>query len=104
MPHDQNFKWERYQQEYTDEATAMSTFAERFRAEGRSQGIQQGMREGREQGMQRGEVAMLVRLLERKFGPVPEALRPRIEAADERSLLEWSERVLSAATLEDVFQ
>jgi flagellar biosynthesis/type III secretory pathway protein FliH len=82
----------------------MSTFAERFRAEGRSQGIQQGMREGREQGMQRGEVAMLGRLLERKFGPVPEALRPRIEAADERSLLEWSERVLSAATLEDVFQ
>jgi flagellar biosynthesis/type III secretory pathway protein FliH len=108
MPHDQNFKGERYQQEYTDEATAMSTFAERFRAEGRSQGIQQGMERGMRQGiqlgMQRGEVAMLVRLLERKFGPVPEALRPRIEAADERSLLEWSERVLSAATLEDVFQ
>jgi hypothetical protein len=73
----------------------MSTFAERFRAEGRSQGLQQGM--------QRGEVAMLVRLLERKFGHVPEALRPRIEAADEQSLLVWSERVLSAATLEDVF-
>jgi hypothetical protein len=89
-------EWERYQQEYTDEANAMSTFAERFRSEGRSQGIQLGM--------QRGEVVVLVRLLEHNFGPVPEALRPRIEAADERSLLEWSERVLSAATLEDVFQ
>jgi hypothetical protein len=53
--------------------------------------------------MRRGEVAMLIRLLEHKFGPLPEALRPRIEAADERSVLEWSERVLSAATLEDVF-
>jgi len=90
---------ERYQREHTDEANAMSTFAERFRAEGRSQGIQQGL----EQGMQRGEVVMLVRLLERKFGHLPETLRPRIEAADEQTLLAWSERVLSATTLEDVF-
>jgi flagellar biosynthesis/type III secretory pathway protein FliH len=89
----------------------MSTFAERFRAEGRSEGLQQGLERGIEQGMEqgmqlgthRGEITVLVRLLERKFGRLPETLRPRIEAADEQSLLAWSERVLSATTLEDVF-
>ena len=69
----------------------MSTFAERFREEGRAQGIQ------------RGEAAALTRQLERRFGPVPEAARRRIEAADEETLLGWSERVLTATRIDDVF-
>jgi flagellar biosynthesis/type III secretory pathway protein FliH len=85
----------------------MSTLAERFRADGRSEGMEQGMRQGMEQGIEqgthRGELTVLVRLLERKFCHLREALHPRIEAADEQSLLAWSERVLSATTLEDVF-
>ena len=69
---------------------------ERFREEGRAQGVQQGM--------QRGEAAVLTRQLERKFGAVPEAARQRIEAADEETLLEWSERVLTATRIDDVFR
>ena len=87
---------ERYQREYADEANTMSTFAERFREEGRAQGVQQGM--------QRGEAAVLTRQLERKFGAVPEAAHQRIEAADEETLLEWSERVLTATCIDDVFR
>jgi hypothetical protein len=71
------------QREYADEANTKSTFAERFREEGRAQGVQQGV----QQGMQRGEAAVLTRQLERKFGPVPEAARQRIEAADEETLV-----------------
>jgi predicted transposase YdaD len=76
----------------------MSTFAERFREEGRSQGIQQGV----QQGMQRGEAAILLRQLARKFGPLPATVRERIETADAETLLQWSERVLTASALDDV--
>ncbi len=95
---------QRYQSEYTDEANLMSTFAERFRTEGRSLGIEQGMRQGVQQGRQSGEAAVLLRLLERKFSAVPEPVRQRIANADEQRLLDWSERVLTATTLEEVFR
>jgi hypothetical protein len=90
---------ERYRRDYVEEDELMSTFAERFRAEGWSQGMQVGM----EKGMQRGEVAILVRLLERKFGPVSEPLRRRLETADEKALLLWSDRILTATSLDDIF-
>jgi flagellar biosynthesis/type III secretory pathway protein FliH len=72
----------------------MSGFAERF--------IEQGLQQGLEQGMQRGEAQMLLRLLARKFGTVPEAIRQRIEGAEVETLLVWSERVLTAERLEEV--
>jgi hypothetical protein len=45
---------------------------------------------------------MLLRLLERKFGEVPKAVQQRIEAADAETLLEWSERVLTAQRLDEI--
>jgi hypothetical protein len=54
--------------------------------------------------MQRGAAAVLTRQIERKFAAVPEAARQRIEAADEETLLEWSERVLTATRIDDVFR
>jgi hypothetical protein len=47
---------------------------------------------------------MLVRLLSRRFGAVPEDAHARIDAASLEQLDIWSERVLDAATLEDVFR
>ena len=55
-----------------------------------------------EQGHQQGEATILLRLMERKFGTVPENLRERIEKADAQTLLDWSERILTAATPEEV--
>jgi hypothetical protein len=68
----------------------MSRFAERFREE------------GMQQGMQQGEVRVLERQLRLKFGELPDEARERIAQADERLLLEWSERVLTATCLEEV--
>ena len=76
----------------------MSSFAERFI----QQGKQEGKQEGREEGRQEGEAMILLRQLQLKFGDVPEAVRRRIERADARTLLQWSERVLTAASLEQV--
>ncbi len=54
------------------------------------------------QGEQRGEAKMLLRLIERKFGPPSEPLRARITQADPDTLLEWSERILEAQSLDEV--
>ncbi len=58
--------------------------------------------EGEVQGEARGEATMLLRLLRLRFGDVPEAMRRKIESADPRTLLEWSDRVLTATSIEQV--
>ena len=80
----------------------MSNFAERFRNEGRDEGRDEGIVLGIRKGMVQGEARVLLRLLERKFGTLPEKTRERIEGADEATLLTWSDRVLTAERLEDV--
>jgi len=96
----------RYQQEYPEEAETMTTFAERFiqqgKQEGRQEGRQEGKQEGRQEGRREGEARILIRLLTRRFGEVPEAVERRIKSADADTLLEWSDRVLTARSLEDV--
>ncbi len=68
------------------------------------EGKKEGMKEGEQIGVRKGELAMLRRLLERKFGELtPEAVG-RLERADVDLLLEWSDRVLTAAKLEDIFE
>ncbi len=85
---------QRYEREYPEEVQTMSRFAERFR--------QEGMQEGMQQGKQQGETRVLARQQQLKFGELPEAVLQQIEQADEPTLLQWSERVLTAKQLDDV--
>jgi flagellar biosynthesis/type III secretory pathway protein FliH len=64
---------------------------------------QNGIRKGRREGRREGEAALLVRLLELKFGPLRTEDQARIEGADSERLLAWGERVLTALSLEEVF-
>jgi hypothetical protein len=64
------------------------TIAEQLRAEGRAEGGQ----------------AVLLRLLSLKFGEIPGALKERVTQASEQDLDRWTERILTAASLEDVFE
>jgi predicted transposase/invertase (TIGR01784 family) len=63
-------------------------------------------REGREEGITEGrlhgERLVLAKLLARKFGPLPAEVRERLEAASETDLATWTDRILAAATLEEV--
>jgi predicted transposase YdaD len=54
------------------------------------------------EGRQEGEVMMLLRLLEQRFGVVPDSIRSRLKQADMDTLLVWSERVLTCTTLDEV--
>ncbi|MEA1052764.1 Rpn family recombination-promoting nuclease/putative transposase [Lamprobacter modestohalophilus] len=73
----------------------MQTFIDRYIEQGREQGI--------EQGIEQGKAELLLRLMERKFGPTDARLRQQIQEADAETLLEWSDRILTAETPEAVF-
>ncbi len=59
---------------------------------------------GREEGRQEGEAALLRRLLERRFGALPEAIQTRLAQASISQLDTWGERILDTTTLDDVFE
>ncbi len=57
----------------------------------------------RQEGRQEHGAAILYRLMQRKFGEVPGEAKQRLEQADAETLLDWSERILTAEKPEDVF-
>ena len=72
-------------------------------SEGRQEGIEEGIEKGMEKDRVEGEATLLLRLLERRFGPLPAAIRQRVAAADAETLLAWGERVLDADSLDEVW-
>jgi predicted transposase YdaD len=73
------------------------------RQEGLEQGIKQGLENGVRKGREEGEVALLLRILERRFGPLSVNVKQRIASTDAETLLIYGERVLDAITLDDIF-
>ena len=59
---------------------------------------------GRQEGRQEGEATIVLRLISLKFGTPSDAVRRRIESADADTLLQWSEHILTAETLDEVLQ
>ena len=58
---------------------------------------------GREEGRAEGRADFLARLLERRFGPIDDSVRARIEAATPDELLVFVDRVLDAPDVDSVF-
>ena len=73
------------------------------RREGRREGIREGIREGTREGTREGERGTVLRLAERRFGPVPPATRQRIQALTEAQLRRAESRLLDARLIEDLF-
>jgi hypothetical protein len=97
-----------YRQRYPEEVAEMTRFAERFMEKGREEGLEKGLEQGLEQGVKKGirqgEAQMLLRQLTLRFGHLPLSAREQVESADADTLLRWSERILTASTLDEVFQ
>ncbi|MBF0604677.1 MAG: DUF4351 domain-containing protein [Nitrospirae bacterium] len=79
-----------------EEETMMSQFARDIIAQGKPHWLQEGR--------QKGEAALLLRLLQRRFGPLPESVTEWLHAADLSTLELWGDRVLDARSLDDVFR
>jgi hypothetical protein len=58
---------------------------------------------GIEKGLKQGELQGEMRLLQRRFRPLPEAITERLAQANVATLETWGERLLDAATLDEVF-
>ena len=76
-----------------------SAFYQEILQEGRQEGRQKGLQEGR----QEGEVALLIRLLVKRFGNVSESVESRLIQASIADLELWSDRILEAKSLTDIF-
>lgn len=85
------------------EETVM-TIAEELKALGREQGLQQGREQGLQQGLVRARRQTLERQMTLKFGPLPDAVTARIEAADLEVLDSWLDRILTADTPDAVVE
>lgn len=65
--------------------------------------LKKGRREGRREGRQEGLHDLLARLLRKRFGELPEPVCARLREGSLAELESWTERLLDAANLEDVF-
>lgn len=60
--------------------------------------------QGLERGRQQGEALLLMHLMEKKFGAeAVETYRERVKLAQADQLLAWSERILTAGSIEEMF-
>ncbi|HAR59873.1 MAG: hypothetical protein ACJAZ5_002863 [Alloalcanivorax venustensis] len=66
-------------------------------------GVRQGVEQGIEQGRLDGERALVLRLIQRRFGEVPPSVHKRLQSARQHQLETWADRVLDADSLDDIF-
>jgi hypothetical protein len=64
---------------------------------------EEGREEGRREGRREGEVAILLRMLMQKYGPLAPDLEERVKNADAEQLLDWGERCVHASALSEIF-
>ena len=79
------------------------TLGQLLRAEGHEIGLQEGITQGINQGINQGEAAVLLRQLKRRFYKVPANYLKKIKQADAETLLVWSDRILDAKNIEEIF-
>lgn len=81
-------------------ATRVEAWERKLRQDAREEGLEEGLAAG----TRAGEIAMLVRLLERKFGRVPDELRRRLAGADKLQLEVWADALIDARSMEELFR
>jgi hypothetical protein len=89
------------------EARGMERGFERGMERGIERGIERGMERGMERGIERGLQAgyrrLFQALLQQRFGPLAATMDARIEEADAPTIERWSQHLLTATAIDDVF-
>jgi hypothetical protein len=76
------------------------TLAEQLEDRGEKRGLAKGLAEGRVEGAR----SVLLKQLALKFTTIGPKLEERIARASEADLEQWSERILSASSLDELFR
>lgn len=100
---EKEFLYELQQFEQEQKMQYVTSYEKIWIEKGMEQGVQQGVQQGMQQGMQQGEAVLLLHLMKKKFGILSKDMEIRIEQADSKQLLAWSENVLTANTVDEVF-
>ena len=66
--------------------------------------FEEGEQKGIEKGIEKGESALLKRLLEKRFGPLPEWAVSKLENGDREAFERWGLQILEAASLEEALK
>ncbi len=81
----------------------LSERVKEWNRESMERGMLQGIQQGMQQGIQQGALQLLIGQLEMKFGKLPADIEARLNQADEKQIFLWSERILTAKTLGEIF-
>lgn len=73
------------------------------REEGMAKGMQDGMQQGMDAGRRAGKAEVIRRQLLVRFGDLPGWVQVRLDAASEIELDAWTDRLLTAATIDALF-
>ncbi|CAK0770783.1 hypothetical protein CCP2SC5_510007 [Azospirillaceae bacterium] len=73
------------------------------RLQGKAEGETIGIAKGKAEGKAEGETLALIRLTERRFGPLPSSIRDRIMSADIESIELWFDRAIDAKSIAEIF-
>ena len=65
-----------------EEEKMMSQFAQEIIAKGKPEWLRQGRQEGRQEGRREEAASFLLRLLQRRFGPLPGAVTEKVRSSD----------------------
>jgi len=71
--------------------------------EAERKGLEQGLKKGLEQGLEKGERMALRRLLDKRFGSLPEAIEAHLDTASLEQIEAWFDKAIDAASLDEVF-
>jgi predicted transposase YdaD len=86
-------------------AERLPLFSGKWISEDEARGEARGEAKGRKEGEIKGRVAMLHRLLVKRFGEntIDLCLQDRLMSSSPEQLDTWAERILDAKTIDDVF-
>ena len=79
------------------------TTGQRIRMESRELGRIEGRIEGRTEARVEAKAETLIRLLQRRFGPLAQSRREQIAAASVEQIDQWTDRLLDVASCDEVF-
>ena len=103
LPEEEQKAYEHYQDDLHYQASMFeSSYGDGY-YEGQVTGMEKGVEKGIEIGRVEGESKLLKRQLERRFGALPAWATEKLSCASEQTLEAWGEAVLTAPTLEAVF-
>ena len=97
-PEAQRIAWERDRNERAARHM-MGSAIKAARDEGHNEGREEGIEIGR-----REKAAMLAQLLAKKFGPLAEAQRERVEGADGATLKRWFDASFDAVSIDELLR